>query len=68
MIPLSRSGESSGWDGSIGRIEMNAVSGSPICSWSTVAPYPWISPRLSSRLTRWCTAEVDRPVAFPRSV
>src|SRR5829696_3262512 len=27
-----------------------------------------MSPRCSSRLTRWCTAEVDRSVAFPRSV
>src|SRR4051794_4554809 len=27
-----------------------------------------MSPRCSSRLTRWCTAEVDRSVALPRSV
>jgi hypothetical protein len=33
----SRSGESSGCEGSIGRIEMNAVTGSPSSSWSTVA-------------------------------
>ena len=67
-VARAASGESSGWDGSIGRIEMNAVSGSPISSWLTVAPYPRIRPRCSSRLTRWCTAEVESPVAFPRSV
>src|SRR5688572_29602226 len=33
-----------------------------------VAAYPLISPRVSSRFTRWCTAEVESPVAFPRSV
>jgi hypothetical protein len=31
-MPRSRSGESSGCEGSIGRIEMNAVSGLP--TWS----------------------------------
>ena len=47
---------------------MNAVSGRPISAWLTVAPYPVIRPRCSSRFTRWCTAEVESPVALPRSV
>ena len=49
-------------------IETKAVSASPSSSWSMPAPYPVITPRFSSRLTRWCTAEVDSPVALPRSV
>ena len=52
----------------MGVIETNAVRGRPICSWSTVATYPRIMPRCSRRLTRWWTAEVDSPVALPRSV
>src|SRR3954451_9205873 len=32
------------------------------------APYPVMTPRFSSRFTRWCTAEVDSPVDLPRSV
>src|SRR6266508_2370664 len=64
----TRSGESSGWDGSIGRIAISAVSGRPSASWSTTATYPRSTPRCSSRFTRWCTADVDRPVALPRSV
>jgi hypothetical protein len=47
---------------------MNAVSGKPTASASTTAAYPLITPRCSSLRTRWCTADVDKPVAFPRSV
>src|SRR5215208_910036 len=52
----------------MGVMETNAVSASPSCSWFTEAPYPVMTPRFSSRLTRWCTAEVESPVALPRSV
>src|SRR5918992_2879673 len=33
-----------------------------------IAAYPLITPRCSSRRTRWCTADVERPVSLPRSV
>ena len=49
-------------------MEISAVSGRPSDSWSTTAAYPLMTPRCSSRRTRWCTAEVDNPVALPRSV
>ena len=51
---------SSGWDASIGLIEMNAVTGRPTPAASIFAMYPLIRPRFSSRFTRWCTAEIDR--------
>ena len=35
---------------------------------ATFAVYPLITPRCSSLRTRWCTAEVDMPKDFPRSV
>ncbi len=59
---------SSGALGSNGLAEMNAVSDRPTDSGSITAAYPRITPRCSSRRTRWWTAEVDRPVALPRSV
>lgn len=59
---------SSGALGSKGFTEMNAVSDSPTDSGSTIAAYPRITPRCSRRRTRWCTADVDRPVALPKSV
>ncbi len=59
---------SSGALGSNGLTEMKAVMGRPTASGSTTAAYPRMTPRCSSRRTRWCTADVDRPVALPRSV
>ena len=51
-----------------GEMEMKAVSGRSRAVKSTSAAYPLTTPRSSSRRTRWWTAEVDRPVALPRSV
>ena len=56
--------------GQIGLMEMSAVSGSPRALWSTaigVALDDAASAARAGRM-RWCTAEVDRPVALPRSV
>src|SRR3954453_19601055 len=47
---------------------MNAVSGRPSALASSVAWYPVIRPRCSSRRTRWCTADTDRPTRSARSV
>ena len=49
-------------------IETNAVSGRPELLVVDRRRTRVITPRFSSRFTRWCTAEVDRPVALPRSV
>src|SRR5690606_13844088 len=62
------SSDLSGWDGSNGRIATNAVNGSPTASYDTRAAYPVITPRCSSRRTRWWTADTDSPTRSARSV
>ena len=64
----SRSGASSGAAGSNGLMEMNAVSGRPAPAGSIMAAYPLITPRRSSRRTRWCVAETESPVCRDSSV
>src|SRR5215211_4525123 len=49
-------------------MDTKAVSGSPSALASSCAAYPVIRPRCSSRRTRWCTADTDRPTRSARSV